>query len=348
MNTFERFNGLDQNNQEAHTTNEEVLARVVSTNYTKDNDPFSPLHLSISQKPVANIPPATTAAQRKEIQITYSHTARDNFYEFLKNPNAVELQVTTRSMNASPLIHDDEHVLGIIKTNDNNEEVAIDVIGGCGPDETIGAILDREGLSEEAAMIDMRTHQLVLAQNGYDMSPTINYLRANAKHHLENKGFVPEPFLSILDELVRTSRTDIIKPIPYGASPTIQSWLDRTMPRATVHLTNIYGESAKPTDCHIKVHDEGSDAVLALQVPDLKKYVTIGDLEWVVNDNGIYFPTQRNYVILPIPDWERLGQGKKVENAHVLRNGKQEIATINLPLKSLASSMFSPISKRAY
>lgn len=321
--------------------NEEVLARVVAATYIKDSDFETSNHLTYLQEPSLLHKPATNPVKRREIQTDFGRPAKNEFYTFIAKPAQKELKVLTRSLNASPLIHDNENILGIIKTGEDNKQIAVDVIGGCGPDETIFQILDREGLTEEAVLYNKKTGKLLLGQNGHDMSYALNHLKTNARLHLERNGYVPEPFPAVLRDLISLPNGHLIEPVPYpSASPSIEKWLTANLVKATVKLKNIEGEEADPIESYLNIHNEGGDAVVPLWVPDLIKSVAMADLEWVINDDNMMFATERDFVAMPPEKWTQLATKGFVEDATIISKGTVQTRSLNLPLKSNAASLF--------
>jgi hypothetical protein len=328
-------------------SSKEVLARVVNQTIIKDPDFEVTNHVTIYQSPHPDYDPATSPAARRAIQAEFGPDALEETVNFLSDPNHRELTVMTRSMNASPLMHNEGNVWGIIKTGEDNKPIAIDVIGGCGPDETIQDILDREGFSEEAVMYHLTTGKFLLPLNGHDMTTTIDHLKHNALHHLRHNGFVPEPLTEVLERLIASSDENLIEPVAHNTkSPSIETWLNNNFVKATVILENINGETAEPIEGFFKPHEEGSDLVVSFHTPPPEE-LAVADFEWVENDQGKRFATERDYVFLPLEDWKRLALSQPVENATVISRGQMLKKTVDLELKPLAFSMFSPIYQKA-
>lgn len=325
---------------------EEVLARVVNQTIIKDTNFEETNHVTIFQSPHPDYPPATTPIARRGVQNEFSNDALEETLNFLADPTYTELTVITRSMNAAPLMHSRDKIWGLIKTNEENKPAAADVIGGCGPDETIPEIIDHEGFSEETVMFHKKTGKFLLPLNGHDMSVSAQHLKQNAQFHLEHNGYVPEQLSEALKQLISSSNDHLIEPIPHNTtSETIGNWLNTNLIKATVILENIKGEQAEPVEGYYRVHREGSDLIIPFHVPPPEELAVV-DVEWVVNDLGVMFATQRDHIILPTHDWEKLALSQPVEEATIMSRGRVYKQPLNLPLKSLAQSLFAPRAQR--
>lgn len=323
-------------------SNEEVLARVVNKTIIKDDNFEQTNHVTIFQSPHPDYPPATTPIARRGIQSEFSRDALDETLNFFSDPNYRELTIMTRSMNTAPLLHSKDRVWGLIKTDENNKPVAADIIGGCGPDETIPQTIDHEGFSEELVMFHKEKKKFLLPMNGHDMSVSVKYLKQNALFHLERNGYVPEQLSEALVQLLSSPSDHLIEPVSHNTtSETIENWLNTKLIKATVILENIKGEQAEPVEGYYQPHVEGSDIIIPFHVPPPEELV-VADFEWVINDQGVMFATQRDHIILPTKDWEKLALSQPVDEATIMSRGKIYKQRFNYKLNSLAQSLFAP------